>query len=62
MKWLALKCLGYGCGRKHVLKTQCVVHVYTANTDDYRVTFGSNPSSTINTVHLSDDATTVILT
>ena len=34
----------------------------TISVSDYRITFGSNPSSTINTVHLSDDTTTVILT
>ena len=34
----------------------------TLSTGDYRITFGSNPPSGINTVDLSDDATTVILT
>ena len=34
----------------------------TLSTDDYRITFGSNPPSAISTVHLSNDATTVILT
>ena len=32
----------------------------TISTDDYRITFGSNPSSAISTVHLSNYATTVL--
>ena len=34
----------------------------TISTDDYRITFGSNPPSTISAAHLSNDTITVILT
>ena len=34
----------------------------TLSTGDYRITFGSNPPSSISTVDLSSDATTAILT
>ena len=38
------------------------LNLNTLSTDDYSITFGSNPPSSISTVDLSTDAITVILT